>query len=77
MTQKEWSNMFANRVRSRLEYMSMTFTEFVTKLGVSSSKVTRWFTGESVPKATDIVNAAKVLNCKVGYLIDYGERVDK
>lgn len=76
MTRKEWSNLFAARVRSRLEYIGMTRAELCEKIGIEHKKYDRWVSGEYIPRATDIVNIAKVLGCSVGYLIFYGERVD-
>lgn len=75
MTRKEWSNLFAARVRSRLEYMDMTRSELCEKLGIEHKKYDRWMSGEYIPKATDIVNISKVLQCSVSWLIDYRERV--
>lgn len=77
MTQKEWSNLFAARVRSRLEYIGMTRKELCEKIKVEHKTYDRWMNGERIPKATDIVNIAKALGCSVGYLIYYGDKVEK
>ena len=76
MTREKWCIMCAARIRSRMDYIRMTREEFTTKLGVSNTQVSRWLSGGTVPKATDIVNIAKVLNCSVSWLIDYSERVE-
>lgn len=69
--------MFAARVRSRLEYIRMTRSELCEKMGVNLRKYDRWMTGEQIPKAIDIINIAKALNCSVSYLIDFNERVEE
>lgn len=77
MTRDKWSTMFAARIRSRLDYMRMTSSEFCEKLGVDRKRYNRWISGEQIPKAIDIVNIAKVLNCSVSWLIDYNERINE
>lgn len=75
MTREKWTTMFANRVMSRLDYTRMTRTELCEKLGIDIKKYNRWMSGDQIPKAIEIVNLAKVLNCSVSYLIDFNERV--
>ena len=77
MTREKWCKMFVARVHSRMEYMNMTRAEFTAKVGVNDNKVSRWFRCETVPKAIDIVNISKVLNCSVSWLIDFGDRIEK
>lgn len=77
MTRDKWSTMFAARIRSRLDYMRMTNSEFCKKLDIDYKKYNRWISGEQIPKATEIVNIAKVLNCSVSWLIDYNDRITK
>ena len=77
MTKKEWSNMFAARVQSRLDYMKMTHCEFYKKAKINRKTMDNYFSGRSVPNAINLLNIAKTLNCSVSYLCDFGERVEK
>lgn len=66
----KWCEEFSDRLKFLLTG-KMTQRELAEKIGVTEATLSRYVSGQRVPKATTIAKMAKVLNCDVNYLINF------
>ena len=75
MTIYEWQLIFSNRVHSRLKELKMSQRELGDSIGVSSVMMSRYMTGQAMPKFYTIINIARILKCSIDDLVDVDEFV--
>ena len=54
-----------------------TQTEIAKKLKIDKSTVSKWETGESLPRADKLFKLAKILNCTVDELLKWGGEYER
>ena len=59
------------KIRDLREGAGMTQGELAAELGVDRSSITKWETGEAMPRASLLPKIARVLSCSIGAL--YGD----
>lgn len=57
------------RIRKRLDEIGMSQRELADKLGITEVSLSRYITGNRVPKATVVIGMAKVLDVSVEWLL--------
>lgn len=62
-------DVFCERLRILIKSMGITQKELAKKIGCTEVTISRYITGERVPKATIVVKIANVLGVSVDYLI--------
>lgn len=66
-------NPFAIRLFNSLERSGMTQKEFADRIGINQGTVSRYLSGDRIPKATLIVSMAKALGVTCDYLCGMGD----
>ena len=56
------------KVKNRLDEIRETQTWLAEQLGLSNNAVSKWISGASEPKFSNLCDMAKHLKCSVGYL---------
>ena len=69
----EWSMEFCRRLKELLEDREMTQRELATRIGVTEVTVSRYVSGERIPKAPTVLEIARAVNCPVEVLIDFNK----
>ncbi len=54
--------------------LDITQKELANLLGVDATSVTKWETGEALPRADKLPQLAQILDCKIDDLFDEEER---
>lgn len=62
-------NTFGKRLSALLEECGMSQRELADKIGITEVSMSRYIRSERVPRATEIINMAKVLGVPTAYLI--------
>ncbi|MCU6714930.1 helix-turn-helix domain-containing protein [Megasphaera butyrica] len=57
------------RIRELREANNLTQEELAKKVAVSRTAVTKWETGECMPKTDKLIALATVFNCSIDYLL--------
>ena len=80
MTELEWVEEFRNNLAYFMNEAGYSKADLAEEIGVSKSTVSRYLSEDAlkclVPKATTIVNIAYALDCDIGDLIDFDERIE-
>ena len=58
-----------NNIKVFRERNSFTQVDIAEKLQIDKSTVSKWETGESMPRAEKLIQLAKILNCTVDDLL--------
>ena len=58
-----------NNIKVFRERNSFTQVDIAEKLQIDKSTVSKWETGESMPRAEKLIQLAKILNCTVDELL--------
>lgn len=66
--------IFHERMKSRMNLSCMTGRELSEKTGITEVSISRYLTGQRVPKATEIIKIANALNCTCDYLLGKNPR---
>jgi transcriptional regulator with XRE-family HTH domain len=70
MTEKEWREIFSNRLR-KIAYARGfdNHKKLAEASGLTEATVSRYFNGKRTPNANNLIRLAKTLNCTVDELI--------
>ena len=63
------TSLLGLRIKNRLEDIKETQTWLAGKLGLSNNAISKWVSGDSEPKFSNLIDLAKHLKCSVGYLV--------
>ena len=77
MTQAQWSRKFAEKVRKHMAYNGYSQRDLARLAKIPENTISRYLSGERIPRADQCINIAKALNCSVMELIQFGEMVTK
>lgn len=72
MTEQEWRDDFAHRLRKVYRKRGYNQKSFAEALGVSEMTISRYRTGKRVPDIETLVNMATILECNITDLITVG-----
>ena len=61
-----------NNLKKFREKAGVSQSQLATTLGISQQAVTKWETGECLPRASMLIKIAKVLGCTVDELLKEG-----
>ena len=76
MTEQEWREEFAHRLRRMYKRRGYNQKRFAEALGVSEMTISNYQKCKRTPDAAMLTNMATVLNCSVDDLIPIGEIVE-
>ena len=76
MTEQEWREEFAHRLRRMYKRRGYNQKRFAEVLGVSEMTISNYRKCKRTPDAAMLTNMATVLNCSVDDLIPIGEIVE-
>lgn len=77
MTEAQWSRKFSEKVRKLMNYKGFSQRELATIAKIPENTLSRYLNGQRIPRADQIVNIAKALECSTSELIQFGEMVTK
>lgn len=75
MTDMEWLREFGDNLNYIMQKAHMSQRELARKTGLNESTISRYISRQMVPSCIAIVNISYALNCDIGELIDFGERI--
>ena len=61
--------ILGNRIKEQLLKNKMTQRELAEKTGITDTTISRYISSQRIPKATEIIKIAVVLNCSCDYLL--------
>ena len=62
-------SIFGERVKLQLEKNNISQKELAEKTGITEATISRYISSQRIPKATEILKIAKVLNCTSDFLL--------
>ena len=62
-------SIFSERVKLQLEKNNISQRELAEKTGITEATISRYISSKRIPKATEILKIAKVLNCTSDFLL--------
>lgn len=77
MTKIQWCRKFSEKIRKLMNYKGFSQRELATIAKIPENTLSRYLNGQRIPRADQIVNIAKALDCTVSELIQFGEMVTK
>lgn len=77
MTEAQWSRKFSEKVRKIMIYRGYSQRELAKLSRIPENTLGRYLNGKRIPRADQIVNIAKALDCSTSELIQFGEMVIK
>lgn len=77
MTEAQWCRKFSEKVRKLMGYKGFSQRELARLSKIPENTLGRYLNGRRIPRADQIVNIAKALDCSVTELIQFGEMVTK
>ena len=75
MTEAEWRIKLSERINKRLSEVNITQRELAKRAYLSEATISSYLSQKTTPRGSALCNIAKVLECDVGYLIDFGEMI--
>lgn len=69
MDAKTWTREFTERLKESLKSANMTQKELAEKCGSTEASISRYITGERVPRATAVCRISEALNVSPNYLL--------
>ena len=75
MTEKEWKHRIAITLRQKMKEADITQVELARVSHLSQSVISKYLNEMAAPDIRSIINLSVALNCQVGDLADFGERV--
>ena len=75
MTEKEWKHRIAITLRQKMKEADITQVELARASHLSQGSISRYLSESTIPDIRAIINLSMSLNCPVGDLADFGERV--
>ena len=75
MTEKEWKHRIAITLRRKMLDEDITQLELARKSHLSQGAISNYLNARTIPDVRAIINLSVALNCPVGGLADFGERV--
>ena len=75
MTEKEWNHRIAITLRQKMKEADITQVELARASHLSQGSISRYLSESTIPDIRAIINLSVALNCPVGDLADFGERV--
>lgn len=70
MTEKNFNLVFPKNLKRYLELNNMTQKELANKLGVGTSSVSSWVTGQKFPRMSKVDAMCKIFNCNRSDLME-------
>ena len=61
--------IFSKRLKAQLEKNKISQRELAEKTGITEVTISRYISAQRIPKATEIVKIANILNCSCDYLL--------
>lgn len=77
MTKAQWCRKFSEKVQKLMGYRGFSQRELARIAKIPENTLSRYLSGQRIPRADQIVNIAKALDCTVSELIQFGEMVTK
>lgn len=77
LTEAQWSRKFSEKVRKIMIYRGYSQRELAKLSRIPENTLGRYLNGKRIPRADQIVNIAKALDCSTSELIQFGEMVIK
>ena len=75
MTEKEWKHRIASTLRQKMNEADITQVELARASHLSQGTISNYLNERTIPDIRAIINLSVALNCPVGDLADFGERV--
>lgn len=76
MSEKEYAESFARRLRFYLSMNDMSQRELATKLGVTTGAVSQWCTGAKTPRMDKVDAMCEIFGCRRSDFLDATEERD-
>lgn len=73
MTEKEWRNIFKDRLAFMMRRENLTRRELADKTGLTEATISYYLSGRKTPGIKATISLAYSLGCSVEDLVDYGE----
>ena len=70
-------SIFSERVKLQLEKNNISQRELSEKTGITEATISRYVSSKRIPKATEILKIAKVLNCTSDFYLELMEKESK
>jgi len=77
LTKAQWCRKFSEKVQKLMGYRGFSQRELARIAKIPENTLSRYLSGQRIPRADQIVNIAKALDCTVSELIQFGEMVTK
>ena len=77
LTKAQWCRKFSEKVQKIMGYRGFSQRELARVAKIPENTLSRYLSGQRIPRADQIVNIAKALDCTVSELIQFGEMVTK
>jgi transcriptional regulator with XRE-family HTH domain len=75
MTEREWRNIFADRLSTMMRCNNASRRGVVRASGISEGALSYYLSGQKTPSFKAIINLAYTLGCTIEDLIDFGEEI--
>ena len=76
MSEMEWLNIFCENLRYMLDHARMTQKDLAEETGLSEASISRYVNGERIPSVRALINIAHALDCSLGDIMDFGDRIE-
>lgn len=77
LTEAQWRRKFSEKVQKIMAYKGFSQRELAKMAKIPEPTLSRYLNRQRIPRADQIVNIAKALDCSVTELIQFGEMVTK
>lgn len=71
MSEQKWRNEFSKRLKDRIEYLGLSYTEVAKRTGTVQSEISKWVRAAHTPNTYYVIKLSKVLAMDIADLIDY------
>lgn len=77
MTEAQWKCKFSEKVLKTMNYRGISQRELARIAKIPEPTLSRYLNKQRIPRADQIVNITKALECSTSELIQFGEMVTK